>query len=330
MNAFAGVRVAVLGSTGFVGRWVARKLSQAGAELLLPVRSPATAREIFQQFEITGELIELDLLANEQVASFYSTMRPSITFNLAGYGIDRNERDPVMAYKINAELPGTIGEAALPLSNTGWRGLDVVHVGSAMEYGTAAGDLAEETRALPTTLYGKSKLAGTIYLKRFSELNGLKTLTARLFSVYGPGERAERLLPSLINARKTGARLPLTDGSHERDFVYVEDVADGLLRLGSLSISRSEIVNLASGSLTSVRDFTETAAVILGIDSDRLNFGALPTRQEEMAHLPVSNRRLRQLIDWIPPTTIEQGVRKTASFSGINPSVTALGAALTR
>lgn len=323
MKAYAGIRVAVFGSSGFTGRWVARKLSQAGAELLLPVRNPVEARNIFPRFGVHGELIDLDLTDIDRVSMFYRTTRPSITFNLAGYGVDRRENDPAVAYKVNAELPVVIADCVSQVRDARWGGLDIVHAGTAMEYGTADSDLREDTIAMPTTLYGKSKLAGTTELMRSCEAHRLRSATARLFSVYGPGEHAGRLLPSLLEAMKTGDELQLTDGMHERDFVYVEDVADGLLRLGLESNASGKIVNIATGRLTSVRSFTEIAAEMIGIKRDRLCFGTIPTRPEEMHHKPVSNRRLQQLTSWTPPTAIADGVRKTMAFSDIDRSVNA-------
>jgi dTDP-glucose 4,6-dehydratase len=139
-------------------------------------------------------------------------------------------------------------------------------------------------------------------------------LTARLFTVYGPGEHSGRLLPSLLETAMSGNPLKLTAGSQQRDFTYVEDVAEGLLRLGLCQAKPGEIVNLATGKLTSVRHFAETAARILQIPSQALNFGQLPTRTEEMAHSEVSVERMRHLIGWVPTTEIAKGIRKTLEF----------------
>jgi nucleoside-diphosphate-sugar epimerase len=108
----------------------------------------------------------------------------------------------------------------------------------------------------------------------------------------------------------------MSAGLQRRDFTYVEDVAEGLLRLGRSSAAvPGEIVNLATGQLTSVREFAAEAARVLGIPSDRLAFGALATRAEEMQHDPVSVTRLRQLLGWVPSMPIAEGVRRAARSS---------------
>jgi nucleoside-diphosphate-sugar epimerase len=140
-------------------------------------------------------------------------------------------------------------------------------------------------------------------------------VTARLFTVYGPGEHSGRLLPSLLEAARTGTPLKLTAGTQKRDFTYVGDVAEGLLRLGLAAANLGEIVNLATGQLLSVRSFAETAARILHIPHRSLIFGFVQTRhQEETVHSEVALGLLRRLIGWVPPTSIDDGIRNTLDF----------------
>src|SRR5437660_7684598 len=100
-----------------------------------------------------------------------------------------------------------------------------------------------------------------------------------------------------------------------RDFTYVEDVAEGLLRLGLATDPNCRIVNLATGRLTTVWDFVRIAAEILEIPDENLRFGAISPGAHEMEHEPVTLDRLRQLASWIPPTQIRDGVRKTLEIS---------------
>jgi nucleoside-diphosphate-sugar epimerase len=107
----------------------------------------------------------------------------------------------------------------------------------------------------------------------------------------------------------------LTEGLPRRDFTYVEDVSDGLLRLGLVSGSSEPVVNLATGRLTEVRDFVKTAAAILGIPVANLRFGAIPTRPGEMVHDPVALERLERLLGWTPSVAIAEGIRKSLEIS---------------
>ena len=312
--------VIVLGATGFIGRWVAHYLTLAGANLLLPVRDVQRGREIAARYRLSGEIVFLDYTDFENLSEIISRFSPDILFNLAGYGVDKNEQSPEMAQRINAELLSVICQGLFRAGGDDWAGARVVHTGSALEYGVIRGNLAEDSTPQPTTLYGKTKLAGTAFLTDFCRKNNLKGVTARLFTVYGPGEHEGRLLPSLIQAAKSTETLPLTAGAQERDFIYVEDVAEGLLRLGICNPPPGAIFNLATGKLTPVRKFVEIAARILRIPPERLHFGALPTRQEEMKHNNVTIARLRQATGWQPGTSISEGIEKTVAFFSNNKS----------
>ncbi len=301
----------VLGASGFIGRWVARRLSAAGAAVTCAVRNVVAMRAVAAAYEIHGRVVTVDLTHDVSVAALFEVHRPVVTFNLTGYGIDRSERDAGMAHRVNAELVGRLATLSTQADAPGWTGARLVHTGSALEYGLIGGSLPEDSDPAPTTLYGQTKLAGTRLLR---DHPARRSVTARLFTVYGPGEHAGRLLPSLLAARGSGGSMALSVGTQRRDFTYVDDVAEGLLRLGTCASVLGGLVNLATGTTHSVRQFAETAAAVLGIPVGRLDFGALPQRDDEMPHGAVSLDRLRQSIAWVPRTTIADGVRRTATF----------------
>jgi nucleoside-diphosphate-sugar epimerase len=310
---FAGVRVLVAGAAGFIGRWVARRLSQAGADLILPVLQRAPAEEVFARHAIRGTILELDLGRPENVDRLLRTSKPAVLFNLAGYGVNRSERDDARFWRLNAELPVTLARAMSEHRDAGWPGAALIHAGSIAEYGPIGGNLAEDSLARPRTLYARTKLAGTMGLTQVCQCCNLPGLTARLATVYGPGEQPGRLLPTLLAAGD--GPVPLSAGFQKRDFTYVEDVVEGLLRLAVAASAPGEIVNLVTGVLTTVREFAEIAARVLGIETSRLHFGALAVRaEEEMEHLPITNARLRHLTGWRPQTSISEGVARTREF----------------
>ena len=269
---------------------------------------------IFRDYKIHGEICVVDLRDFDRVRNLIAEIRPTVTFNLAGYGVDRAERDEFTAHQINSRLVEVICGAIASIKNPGWHGQDVINVGTALEYGAIGGTLSENSIPNPTTLYGKTKLSGTNLLTQACMRMGIKGLTARLFTVYGPGEHPERLLPSLIAAARTGETLQLTAGNQKRDFTFVKDVAEGLLRLGLIETIPGDIVNLSTGTLCSVRQFVEVAATILGIVPGQLCFGAINPRFDEMEHEPVTLAHLRTLLSWVPSTNINDGIQRTAAF----------------
>ena len=304
LSGYRGIRVLVPGASGFIGRRVVQAFVKAGAVVYAVVRS----RTAVVPNEPSVTKLCCDLRDEAGLRRIFADVRPSVIFNLAGYGVDPAERDEAIAYAVNAVAPATLCKLASEYSDGTWHGQRLVHAGSALEYGHAGGDLVEACTPRPTTLYGRSKLDGSLAVAAAAVCANLRACTARLFTVYGPGERPHRLLPSLLRAAGTGETLDLSDGVQRRDFTWVDDVVDGLLRLGMSNAEPGEVVNVATGKLTSVREFVLAAAEVLGIAEEQLRFGVLPTRSEEMWHDPVSVVRLHQLTSWIPHTTPTEGI----------------------
>src|SRR5262249_30320399 len=148
-----------------------------------------------------GEAHRFEAADEAEVVRLVSRVEPALVFNLAGYGVGRDQRDEPTSGRLNAELPEWIARALAAPVDRGRGGVRLVHAGPALEYGAAGGDLRETSPCRPTTVYGRTKLAGTLAVARVArEGRGLRAVVARLFTVYGAGERPGRLLPTLLDA----------------------------------------------------------------------------------------------------------------------------------
>jgi len=323
-GAWVGRRALVLGASGFIGRWTAALLAAEGADLVLAGRDADAVRAALEPFADRApagappEIRAVDLARPGAAEELVAEVRPAIVFNLVGYGVDPCERDEARYERLNHGLVHELVYAIRDARDRGedaWTGQHLIHAGSALEFGGVSGDLSDPWHCRPTTSYGRTKLRGSEEVVGAVQRNDLRGVSVRLFTVFGPGEHAGRLLPALLAARRADGDLELTAGTQLRDFTYVEDAARGLLRLGAMEhVVAESALNLATGKLTPVREFAETAGHLLGIAPERLKFGALETRPEEMSHDPVSTARLAELTGWVPDTSIADGVRRTLEF----------------
>jgi nucleoside-diphosphate-sugar epimerase len=303
---FRGVRVVVLGGTGFIGGHVVDRLLAYGATpILLCRKKPRLPAKWAGRVAVYDEPISSLKAVAEALATCFAFNEAALAINLAAVGVLPGRRDPQAMASANGLLAETVaksvGELAADLP-TKWPGVSLLHVGSALEYGTHAQSLDEAAPCRPDEPYGKSKLRGTEAVRRAREELGLAALVARAFTVFGPGEPEGRLTTSLVARCGDDLPIDLTAGTQTRDLAYVEDVAEGLLRLAASprqAVLKKEgpydagIINLATGVSTPIKDFATAAAREFLIDEARLRFGALPSREDDTDHPAAPIERLK-------------------------------------
>ncbi|MGH7502346.1 MAG: NAD-dependent epimerase/dehydratase family protein [Longimicrobiales bacterium] len=311
LSAYRGITTLVLGGSGFIGRWITKRLVGEGANVIVLARDPASIDPLRPWWHGRVQVMQCDVSDFGALREHVLTLKPAIAFNLAGYGIAAGERDAIAAQRLNADLVAELAGALADTRDATWSGQAIVHAGSSAEYGQTNEPVSGDGPAEPITDYGRSKLAGSLALARVCSDRTLPGVTIRLFMVYGAGEHEHRLFPSLIRAATSREAVALSDGRQRLDFTYVEDVAEGLLRAGLAIALPGEIVNLATGRLTQVRTFARTAAEILGLSPAQLRFGAAALRPDDVRYGPVRTWRFHQLTSWTPSTTIGEGIRRT-------------------
>jgi nucleoside-diphosphate-sugar epimerase len=152
----------------------------------------------------------------------------------------------------------------------------LIYTGSVAEYGRA-GTFDELDHCAPDTAYGCAKYSCTTLALALRAMLGRDIRVARLFGVYGAGEKATRLLPGLLRKLVKGEPVPLSDGLQVRDFIHVDDASRALVALACADEAHA-IVNIGTGIGLSVREVCEVAATALGVDHSLLRFGELPRR----------------------------------------------------
>ena len=184
-----------------------------------------------------------------------------------------------------------------------------VQIGSSDEYGNLPAPQNEEMREEPISSYSLGKVASTQMLQMLSRTENFPAVILRLFLVYGPNQNDNRFLPQIIKGCLLGGNFPASGGEQFRDFCYVDDVSDGILKTLTNDSVNGEIINIASGNPLAIREVIEMVQknINLGIP----NFGEIPYRKGENMFLYADVSKSRKLLNWLPKVSIEDGILRT-------------------
>ena len=167
-----------------------------------------------------------------------------------------------------------------------------------------------------STPYQITKMLGELYCNFFYNHYGLKVVKPRFFNSYGPGEvpgQYRNVIPNFIYWAMKGLPLPITGtGEETRDFTYVGDIVDGLLRAGYFESAIGQEFNLASGRETKIIDLANMINELTG-NKAGIRF-ASRRKWDTKSRLLASIERARKLIGYEPTTSIEEGLRKTIQW----------------
>jgi nucleoside-diphosphate-sugar epimerase len=196
----------------------------------------------------------------------------------------------------------------------------LVHVGSSLEYGSKASPMSEDDRLAPTVPRGAAKAASTLVCLAWSRALEVPTLVLRPFSVYGPWEDANRLVPAAFRAALEGAELPLTGAGIVHDFVYVGDVVDAILcGLTAPRTADGQVVNIGSGIETSNEELVATVGRVARRDISVLP-GQYPLRRHDSGTWVADVERARDVLAWTASMGLEEGLGHTLTWLGTRMS----------
>lgn len=183
----------------------------------------------------------------------------------------------------------------------------LVHASSSSVYGADA-TVPEDAPLKPTSIYGRTKLEAERIVQRASDEAAWDACVVRLFSVYGPRERPEKLIPKAIRSALTGSAFPLFRGSerHRRSYTYVADAVDGLVAaLHRIDRCAGHAVNVGAPTSVSTLDVLRCVADVTGRP---LCIDRVPARDGDQQRTEACIDKARRLLEVEPSTPLREGV----------------------
>jgi CDP-glucose 4,6-dehydratase len=317
----------VTGGRGFVGGWLCKALLERGDTVISFDRRRRSERpSAIGMLGIEAELIQVEgeLTDSERLDGTLAEHRVDAVFHLAAETIVADvAASPVRGFESNVRGTWTVLEAARA------RGVERVVVASSDKAYGAHAELPyrEEFALRPTAPYETSKAAADLIARSYWHSYGLPVAVTRFANVYGGGDlNFSRLVPEAVSAALRG-RPPVlrSDGSPERDFLYVEDAATAYLAIAA-ALDREEVrgeaFNAGGGRPHTVREVVELIARLAGTGVEPEVRGT-GSPAGEIARQYVDPTKLRELVGFEPSVDLETGLERTIAWYREHPEALA-------
>lgn len=301
----------VTGGAGFIGSHLVEELQRRGHAVRVADDLSSGRRENLAH--IDGVDLRVGSVADPAFVRDVMTGVDIVLHQAAIPSVPRSVKDPVRSNTAN--ITGTL-EVLVAARDAGVR--RVVFAGSSSVFGDRAElPKAEHMPVGPLSPYALQKLVGEQYMQMFTRLYGLETVTIRYFNVFGPrqdpGSPYSGVISLFIKALLAGQAPTIHgDGGQTRDFTYVANVVDGVLRAAEAPDAAGEVINVAVGGrvslnelLTALQTICNTAVVPV--------YG--PSREGDVRDSQADIRKAERLLGYRPVVPFEEGLRRTVAWA---------------
>lgn len=315
---YEGKTILVTGGAGSIGTNLVRTLAKLDAKQVI-ILDDLSAAYKWNIPSLPNVLFIHGSVTDEVALKRVFSLRPQIVYHLAAFFANQNSVDyPQKDLMVNGL--GTL----LVFQYCQLVGVErVVYASSGCSiYGSAAPlPLKEEFMSMHlTTPYQITKMLGELYANFYYHHYGLRTVKTRFFNSYGPGEvpgQYRNVIPNFIFWALSGIPLPFTGtGDETRDFTYVTDIVDALLRAGYFEQAIGQEMNIASGIETNILRMAERINEITGNQAGIIR---APARVwDTKKRLLASIDRARELLGYEPKIGFDQGLQNTIRWFNDN------------
>lgn len=311
---YEGKTVLITGGAGSIGSNLTRTIANLNAKTVI-VLDDLSAGYLWNMPSMPNVLFVKGSVTDEAALKRVFTLNPEVVFHLAAFFANQNSVD----YPQRDLTTNGFGTLLVFQYAQMCRVSRLVYASSGCSiYGSAAPlPLKEEFTSLHlTTPYQITKMLGELYANFFHHHYGLPVVKTRFFNSYGPGEvpgQYRNVIPNFIYWSLLGMPLPLTgSGEETRDFTYVMDIVDALLRAGYYESAIGQEMNIASGCETNI---LQMAGLINKLTGNQAGIQRAPARVwDTKKRLLASIERAKNLIGYEPQTVFETGLQSTIQW----------------
>jgi len=300
------MKILITGGAGFIGRWITKRLLDEKNDVWVLDNLSNSDEKNLEEFKnnphfkglIIGDIRDKKLLSDSWKNLF------DICIHLAAQINTQNSIDnPFETFDINVTGTFNILEEARKHMTK------VVLVGTCMVYDASLTPINENSPIKPASPYAASKLSAEFLALSYYYAYSLPVVILRPFNIYGPFQKSDMeggVISVFIN--KKLEKKPLFvfgDGNQTRDFLYVEDCADFIVKSAFSDKIIGEILNTGLGTDISINDL----AILIAKDIKKIKHVKHPHPQSEIFKLICDYSKARKLLNWEPKIPLEKGIK---------------------
>ena len=308
-----GKHIFITGGTGFIGSHLVRRLIRDGNDVHVFHRAGSSFRRIADSIH-DATLWQGDLGDFESVLSILKAVKPDTIYHLAGSTDVRilDDNWTQIDKSIADNVVGSLNLVrAAQLSGSGIQRF--IRTGGLEEYGRGPVPYDENQREAPVSPYSASQVAVTHYCRMLSDYTHFRMITLRPALVYGPDQSDAFFIPSLIRHCLRDADFIMTSGEQYRDFIYISDLVDALIRCGQAALESDEIINVGSGGKHKIIHVAQRISELTGSRA-KFVIGDLAARPSEIQELYCKIEKAQALLKWSPRVSMEDGLQQTIQW----------------
>ncbi len=300
----------VTGGAGFIGSHLAEDLVRRGHRVRVADSLITGKRSNLDHIPgvefLEGDLADLDFARRSVGGCEYVLHQAAIP------SVPRSVKDPIASHRANVDATLNVLVAS---RDAGVR--RVVFAGSSSAYGnTPTLPKHEDMPTNPLSPYALQKVVGEQYLQMFTRLYGLETVSIRYFNVFGPRQDPSSPYSGVISVFATAllenrSATIYGDGEQTRDFTYVANVVDGVLRACGAPQASGEVINVATGGRISLNSLFRTMREVVGADVEPVH---VDSRPGDVRDSQADIRKAKRLLGYEPIVSFEDGLARTIAW----------------
>jgi dolichol-phosphate mannosyltransferase len=296
--------IVIFGASGFIGTNLFRSIFSVRNDVFAITSKPFIP---WRLDDINPEnILHCNITQKTQIENLFKEYNFKTIFDLAAYGAYSKQDNIDLIYETNF-----LGLLNLLEVTSLFSIKSFVHAGSSSEYGINAAGPSEDDLLSPNSHYAVTKASAAQMIKFYGTIKEMPVTNLRYYSIFGPFEEPDRLIPQLIQKGMEGAYPPLVQPDISRDFVFVDDaVYATLLAANQIMAIKGRSINIASNKKTTIREIASQIKDIFKLEKNP-EWGNFPNRKWDLKEWFGNSDLAKNLIGWQNTTTLKEGLEKT-------------------